>query len=1105
MALTKDALTRFRATRRDRFTGSPVYDQGSGSVFGILSEDTVVTLLFNEPRSLQTDTMDAKVVSHEHADHVQLILCYLRSIWPWSPVDLRNIAIRLCADQECMSWPGNRHDWKREFWTSKAATSHMALLLKPSMGYAFKLSTPQDVWYVLQNRCPPPGTPAETPALEPSIPFIIGRRHVMFVSFNSALPSVKLPSHLTNISLDQSSLASSNLSINKQALVLQNAIFPGHQLVIMYLFDEDYKASAMTSTTLYSVVRATATSLMLHAKLKPQDCVSLLQVHSASKPRPYETVAKIGEKKVNLFYVGGGVNTMALERTAKPSLLPIKNWTAYKQITITDLTDAQQKLPSGLTFMPQVAPKSLAVGLKAPQMFRSDLEKEMANVARPLGLDLQSFLRRPDNLLIVILFARTSLLPMNPLISQIRTLLRAIRWTDTSRIRIRLVLESLSSHQTPWEDRPILTRASDDLVDSDDADVVILTTNPDRLTRRAEDLPSVFRQLSKLKARWLSLNLNDPQDPTRRWSWAELFAPPQPGNQEAPGAPPVPPPAGSSSKQLDDDPSSSQMDVDDTDPVIQGLLEQHLTKSRQLASQQGQYTRSFLHQISVLERLSRDRSIIRYFKILAELLLAHIKARKLKEIVIVSRTSPALEGTHSFQASIERQSTLLRLVLEQVIALDATIGGTKIDLPGVSAVSGEALSEVQKRLSDKPPSLLLTTTVDRIVRNPQGANDMRQWAFEKGHSVVSLFWQGTCLSSSAEHDSLSKILNTTNPSVFVSDLMSSAIPEPIPSDNSDLRASLESYVEELSKGATCGSQPVSNPFLLPIWVFPRGHLNEIVDDHILSAFEFAEAFAISSAQSTSCRSPKSETQLYEHLFGKMTSNAMLNEQRVDLLRHFTEMVTAICPLAFYASRSNGGVECHCAIEENGVPEYHDPNCVCPCQVCALARAILCPFDCDTDGLCTCGILCTCTCLHCHRPPKAVVPPLPRLPRTLAELNQELAKTIQPTTPLPMMRNRRLTGRCTNPRKPRQEVFRLYCDCSEQLLPGKRFCSQCIKCIRTSCNQERQVKHPWCSRQCYGSDAAERGVPTRLCKGNPCDVPCPPGTGTFCDKHAQRHS
>ena len=598
----------------------------------MLSEDLVVSFLPSH-----ANPMPATQVPKEHAEHVQLLLCYLRSIWPWSLSDLRNLAVELCSRDDYLKWP--RPNCFGKNFSFGPTAKYMSGLLLPALNYAYGLpdATPMDLWDILLTRQSP------KKPLQPSIPFLLGDRRVSFVAFKSPLPQPTLPSFITSLSFDQKDIATAKLDINKQFLLLHNAIFPGHQLVILYAFDA--KKSAVSVRDWEEILLLTAKTLMAHHNFTAQQASENLQVHSLTKLHNFKDLSSKSAKP--LFYFGGLVNPIAMQTHVKKLLsAPPAGFHQLTPARIQHRGSAVQSRSSTAASLPLVtSSKQKAVKdlIHQPESYHEKYVAEVNDASFPLGLDFQSIC--PNGSLIVVLYCRTSSTPVAPLIQQIRTLARTIPPHRISQLRV--VLESLSSHQVPWQDRLLFSRATDGLEGQVDTAVVVLTVNPDRLTRRTLDLEHIARSFTAIKARWFTLNLHDPEDPTCSIGWRELLTQQAQAPQEAASTAQSPQDAASTAQSPQDAASTAQSVLSTN---YDSLLKAQLTLSRQLALLQGQYTRVFLHQVTILDRLtsSNDKTTLEFF---AQLVDLHMKEHGQHTIVVLARTSPGHKETLTNLAS----------------------------------------------------------------------------------------------------------------------------------------------------------------------------------------------------------------------------------------------------------------------------------------------------------------------------------------------------------------------------------------------------------------------------------------------------------------------
>ena len=435
----------------------------------------------------------------------------------------------------------------------------------------------------------------------------------------------------------------------------------------------------------------------------------------------------------------------------------------------------------------------------------------------------------------------------------------------------------------------------------------------------------------------------------------------------------------------------------------------------------------------------------------------------------------------------------------------------KLSLPGISALDEEVTKRLKEDLGSTP-SLVLATALDRIFRSTEHFNGLLDWCEQCQHSMIAFFWQGPPLSS--RRDPSFTGLAGLLPSIeSPSDLLREALNMPNVDfeQHGDIIEPLFYHYELWQNNALAGQHNISNPFFMPTCIRTSGIFADVILDHILAAAEFVPAFQISSAQGCIQTPPSHhEDLLFKELFSNFPATGVLNRDRADKVSYYLQVLTGHLPTIYYATFANGALGCHCRNEEDGIPENHDPECVCPCETCYAARALLCPHRCQAGGDCACHILCVCVCSHCHRKPLDMSPAPQSLPTPISAATS--ASTLSSPPPShstqphrAKTRNRAATGPRQGPKETRHRVQDITCrvsTCANKVVSGKKFCAEHRKCH--FCDNDRLVKCEWCSRDCYGRECDQLGQPPRVCSHQDCNVPCPPGSGTVCDLHARRY-
>lgn len=172
---------------------SPVFDKKSLEVCDFFAgEPTVIvfepdtqhaTLKANE--TAQSITSKIKNPPN-HADNIQLILCYLRMTLRLSPAELRALAKVLwkCDENFLENWPANSQS--SDFWKKSLedpTVRHLTNDLIPTLNSALRACSGGDLWSKLSNL----SQISPTKGIYPTLDFLIGTRSIAFLSFDQRI------------------------------------------------------------------------------------------------------------------------------------------------------------------------------------------------------------------------------------------------------------------------------------------------------------------------------------------------------------------------------------------------------------------------------------------------------------------------------------------------------------------------------------------------------------------------------------------------------------------------------------------------------------------------------------------------------------------------------------------------------------------------------------------------------------------------------------------------------------------------------------------------------------------------------------------------------
>lgn len=435
----------------------------------------------------------------------------------------------------------------------------------------------------------------------------------------------------------------------------------------------------------------------------------------------------------------------------------------------------------------------------------------------------------------------------------------------------------------------------------------LLTVNPDRLTRRPSEVGPLINQLDKIGCTWWSRGYNAPNVFETEWYCVG---------------------AG----------STAWPDYE----VRREDLEAQLQRGHRSALQSGVYNAAISTMIRVLDldaclvvngspsdiRTSKDYRDLRGkddIFALQQLLRYFCHSQNVKHVVLYARTSPARVeiSNEEPQSSIERQVALLTLATAAV-----SVPTSIIREHSVSAYCGESLRSLQGhvgRLGSR--SLILSTSIERLIRQPFQLSEIDIMMAAHGHMVMSLIWDEQTV---------------VDPVTALGFDLSSG----------HLAPAVERWrqVTNTQRRETGGpSLPLVQPLL---WSPPRPEPTILA--HVLRHLTNSAAF-VGGQSSTRFRG--GSVSVPEQL---NTSDGQrgFSSDRETIWKSWLSNALNLHPaqLTFTWLNAKESHTCSCS---DTLP--HSPTCTCPCATCAAARRT-CPCK---KGSCTCSALCNCRCKHCH--------------------------------------------------------------------------------------------------------------------------------------------
>ncbi|KAI9101923.1 hypothetical protein DFS34DRAFT_436523 [Phlyctochytrium arcticum] len=601
--------------------------------------------------------------------------------------------------------------------------------------------------------------------------------------------------------------------------------------------------------------------------------------------------------------------------------------------------------------------------------------------------------------------------------------------------KVLVAVEYCSTSQHPWRDRRLSKLIWPQI---QGASCLLMTVNPDRLTRRQSDFDDIFRDLAQNNTTWFTQgNLASPA------TWMRV--------------------------------TSASTD----------LIHQ-VSHGQELAIQQGYYVRVMGAQVRVINSI-RDQSITTVAQSLN-------KVAKDVPILGLLRTSPSRQKNQKpeTQESLDRQQTFLMAMLPHNLKVTRWIR-----LSGVSAYTNDALDELERQLNRdpaQPPSIILVSSVDRLIRKSEQLNRLQEMLDRGKHQIVSYLWQPDGLSSLI-HD--------------VGDMNEESL---------QFLTSLCDSLHLLISQVNIGDHALAYPVVWPMSWFVADDVNPAVLEAASKAQAFCTGFKASSWQGHP--QVAIPTELLEGSSRVGQARGFHQERERAWLAYVQEQLQ----MPVRILHLQGPAAWHCSLEHR-YPTHQ--NCLCPCESCTLTRWKLCPCSADPlvkgakrtqyanlpPSVCKCAVTCTCICEYCHHPGSASQ----RAKRQRSDLtestqSQEVlqlppVKSVpdqplpEPPAPQPEVRPQRMcvTPGCPNPASVGGSGG-IHCQsCYKILLRAQKVAAGDILCIRPGCQNPAKKKSKYCSVSCYEQDV----VDPKQCAEEGCCKIILPGFGRFCDTHVRR--
>ncbi|KAG0196618.1 hypothetical protein BGX28_009919 [Mortierella sp. GBA30] len=256
----------------------------------------------------------------------------------------------------------------------------------------------------------------------------------------------------------------------------------------------------------------------------------------------------------------------------------------------------------------------------------------------------------------------------------------------SSLVQLVVGVEYCSSSQQPWSARillPHLIRGLDRFV--------LFSTNPDRVTRRSSELATIIAAIEQRQSEWWSLGI---EGSTTIWTRV-------------------------------------------SDPSPRSPVSCQLVKSRQVALQQGLYTRAVNFETRILAVLRHQEppQMAALQRTMARL------ARPYHHVLVWTRTSPTFSNPETKEDNLTSSLARQRTFLDRVLRLVQPYKLTYKDVREVSAFGNEAMRRLQTVLTELDGrTLVVAVMVDRLVRHEKHLPVLKDILTRNHSQLACILW-----------------------------------------------------------------------------------------------------------------------------------------------------------------------------------------------------------------------------------------------------------------------------------------------------------------------------------------------------------------------------
>ena len=621
--------------------------------------------------------------------------------------------------------------------------------------------------------------------------------------------------------------------------------------------------------------------------------------------------------------------------------------------------------------------------------------------------------------------------------------------------KLVVVIEVCPSSVHPLSARP----AALGLFDSLNGPFTVLTANPDRLTRRLDEVKTLVEGMQRVQGRWMTRSCKG--DGLDKDKWYDVS-----------------------------DHQSAVKEQVQAGKIMQvyehALVTDPGTSGREINFQRGWHMRCITAETRVLVHPDNTKSICA----LHELFRATFQHHGIEHLVLYCRVSPKGQSHSRSEEipSLERQHEFMKRLLPPEIPT------TVVRDNSVSASNGESLTSVKSTMDGQTSNTcFVSVSLDRVFRKHSFIYDLQEHfaSYQSyNHLALALLWD-----------------YQTRVNCRKSMLL--------PSTFTRLNAVVE-WDEYSRKAFRAQPSSVNIPTVQPIIWCSKSILSAtveaIVSRHGQAAEDFGKAFKLSQFGGSrnmppdleeidideKCIGPKREARWFSFL----TEALNINPSNLEIRSHIEGSSCSCGPTAD-------------SFRLTDTTKPHSVLCQCMCAYCKGRRACVCVV-----GQCVCDVICDCRCDHCHSDNRPLICEECGNERTPGchGCNYCQYRKSKTTKESKMCSN----PGCTNPQSTRMIWCSIDCYLSVTPVEKVRYCkiegcrfvsppgngaicsyhrlpsNRQSECSNPGCTNRQTCRTSWCSVDCYlASTPAEK---VRYCKIEGCAVPMPPGNGATCTHH-----